>query len=349
MPVDLSVIEGNYFKDLLEQPKALQDTLDGLENSKPLGALAGRLRQGKFRSLVLTGMGSSFHGLNPLLLQLTEAGIPVTLAETSELIYYRRTLLDPKSLVVAVSQSGHSAEIIRLLEINRGRSPIIAVTNTADSPLARRSEAALFTRAGEEFSVSCKTYVSALLALRFLGDQLCGVPLTRTRRELTSVISPLAHYLAAWKLNVEQMLGKLAGIRQLFLAGRGPSLAAVGTGALILKESTQFPSEGMSSAAFRHGPFEMLGAETFVLIFAGPAKTQSLNKKLFDDVRQRDGRAEYVDQRAADSPFAVPKVSPGLLPIIEILPVQMLTLALAAMTGRQPGQFRFATKITSTE
>jgi len=349
MPVDLSVIEGNYFKDLLDQPKALQDTADGLDSSKPLTTLAGRLRQGKFRSVVLTGMGSSFHGLNPLLLQLTEARIPVSLAETSELIYYRRTLLDPKSLVVAVSQSGRSAEIIRLLEINRGRSPIIAVTNTADSPLARRSEAAVLTHAGEEISVSCKTYVSTLLALKFLGDQLCDVPLTRARKELMSAVSPVAHYLAAWKQNVKQMLGKLHGIRQLFLAGRGPSLAAVGTGALILKESTQFPSEGMSSAAFRHGPFEMLSPETFVLIFAGPAKTQSLNKRLFDDVRQRDGRAEYVDQLAAGSPFAIPRVSPSLLPIIEILPVQMLTLALAAMTGRQPGQFRFATKITSTE
>ena len=349
MPVDLSVIEGDYFRDLLDQPKALQDTADGLEDCKQLTALAGRLREGKFRSVVLTGMGSSFHGLNPLLLRLTGAKIPVSLAETSELIYYRRTLLDPTSLVVAVSQSGHSAEIIRLLEINRGRAPIIAVTNTADSPLARRSKAVVLTHAGEEFSVSCKTYVSTLLALKFLGDRLCGVPLTRTRRELMSVVSPVAHYLAAWKQTVEQMLGKLDGIRQLFLAGRGPSLATVGTGALILKESTQFPSEGMSSAAFRHGPFEMLGPETFVLIFAGPAKTQSLNKRLFDDVRQRDGRAGYVDQLATVSPFKIPEVSSSLFPIIEILPVQMLTLALAAMKGRQPGQFRFATKITSTE
>jgi len=349
MSIDLSVVEGNYFRDLLDQPKALQDTLDGLNDSKQLSSLARRLRQGKFQSVVLTGMGSSFHGLNPLLLKLTEAKVPVSLVETSELIYYRRALLDSKSLVVAVSQSGHSAEIIRLLEINRGRSPIIAVTNTADSPLARRSQTAILTRAGEEFSVSCKTYVSALLALTFLGDQLCGVPLARTRRELKSVLSPVAHYLAGWKQHVEQLVEKLEGVRQLFLAGRGLSLAAVGTGALILKESTQFPSEGMSSAAFRHGPFEMLGPETFVLIFAGPSKTQSLNKRLFNDVCERKGRAEYVDHNSAASPFALPRVPPALLPVVEILPVEMMTLALAAVTGRQPGQFRFASKITSTE
>jgi glucosamine--fructose-6-phosphate aminotransferase (isomerizing) len=349
MAVDLSVIEGNYFRDLLDQPKALQDTLDGLDESKQLNSLAKRLRAGKFRTVVLTGMGSSFHGLNPLLLQLTEPKIPVSLVETSELIYYRRNLLDPRSLVIAVSQSGHSAEIIRLLELNRLRFPIIAVTNTADSPLARRSEAAVITRAGEEFSVSCKTYVTSLLALKFLGDRLCGVPLARTRRELKSVLSPVAHYLAAWKQHFEHMLPKLGGIRQLFLAGRGPSLASVGTGALILKECTQFPSEGLSSAAFRHGPFEMVGPKTFVLVFAGASKTQALNKRLFVDVRERNGRAEYVDHDSTSSPFSLPKVLPSLLPIVEILPVQMMTLAIAAMTGRKPGQFRFATKITSTE
>ena len=348
MPVDLSVIEGYYFRDLLDQPRALEETWQGLAESKQLSSLAKQLRRGKFNSVVLTGMGSSFHGLNPLLLQLAEAKIPVSLVETSELIYYRRTLLSSKSLVVAVSQSGHSAEIIRLLEINRGIAPIVAVTNTADSPLARRSEAAVLTRAGEEFSVSCKTYVTALMTLKFLGDQLCGVPFARTQRELKSVLQPAAQYLAAWKQHVEQLLQKLEGVRQLFLAGRGPSLAAVGTGALILKESTQFPSEGLSSAAFRHGPFEMLGSETFVLIFAGPAKTQALNRRLFDDVRERKGRVEYIGH-GSTSPFALPKVSAGVSPIMEILPVQMMTLALAAMTGRQPGQFRFASKITSTE
>ena len=350
MPVDLSVVDGDYFHDLLNQPTALQDTLNGLAESPQLQSLAGRLHQGKFKSIVLTGMGSSFHGLNSLLLQLSGVKIPVLLVETSELIHYRRNLLHPKSLVVAVSQSGHSAEIVRLLGLNRGRAPIIAVTNTADSPLARRSQAAIFTRAGAEFSVSCKTYVTGLLALKFLGDQLSGTPTTRTRKELQSVLSPVARYLAAWQEHVEYLLPKLDGIRQLFLVGRGPSLAATGTGALILKESTQFPSEGMSSAAFRHGPFEMLGPQTFVLVFAGAPKTQSLNNRLFKEIQQRGGRAEYVEPGAENSTFHLsPSLPASLLPIMEILPVQMMTLALAAMSGRQPGKFRFATKITSTE
>lgn len=349
MPVDLSVVEGDYFRDLLNQPQALQDTLEGLKESKELQTLIARLRKGKFNSVVLTGMGSSFHGLNPLLLQLTNAGYPAILAETSELIYYRSRLLDPRSLIIAVSQSGRSAEMIRLLDQNRRRAPIIAVTNTTASPLARRADAVVLTRAGEEFSVSCKTYVSALMALKFLGDQLCGLPFAQTRRQLRAVLPPVAHYLARWRDHVEFMLSGLSGIRQLFLAGRGPSLAAAGTGALILKESTQFPSEGLSSAAFRHGPFEMISAETLVLIFAGTSKTSELNHRLLQDIRAREGRAELIAQESSDCAYCLPRAHSSVLPILEILPVQMLTLALAAMTNRRPGAFRFATKITATE
>ena len=349
MPVDLSVVQGDYFRDLLSQPKALQDTLGQFGESKELRALVSRLQKRKFRSVVLTGMGSSFHGLNPLLLQLTDAGHCAVLVETSELIYYRRRLLSPESLIVAVSQSGRSAEMIRLLETNRGRAPVIAVTNTSDSPLARRADAIVLTCAGEEFSVSCKTYVSALLALKFLGDQLCRVPLTRTLKQLRAVLPPVSHYLARWKDHVEFMLPRLAGVRQLFLVGRGPSLAAVGTGALILKESTQFPAEGLSSAAFRHGPFEMLGSETLVVIFAGDAKARKLNSRLLQDIRAHEGRAELVGHDSEKCAYGLPNVAASLLPVLEILPVQMMTLALAAIKVCQPGKFRFATKITTRE
>jgi glucosamine--fructose-6-phosphate aminotransferase (isomerizing) len=349
MPVDLSIVQGDYFRDLLSQPKALQDTLGKLKESVELRTLATSLHRGRFKSIVLTGMGSSFYALNPLLLQLTNAGFQAILVETSELIHHRPRLLDPKSVIVAVSQSGRSAETARLLEANRRHAPVIAVTNTADSPLARRADVVLLTSAGEEFSVSCKTYVSALLALSFLGDQFCRVPFGRTRRELRAVLRPATHYLARWKDHVEGLLPILNGVRQLFLVGRGPSLAAVGTGALILKESTQFPAEGLSSAAFRHGPFEMLGRETFVLIFAGDARTRELNKRLLKDIQTREGRAGLIAQGSGESAWCLPKVRPSILPIMEIFPVQMLTLALAVTRGLQPGKFRLATKITTTE
>ena len=118
---------------------------------------------------VLTGMGSSFHALHPLHVRLIGRGIWSTLVETSELIHHQLELLGPGTLLVVVSQSGRSAETVRLLEAKSG-SPVVGVTNTAGSPLATAADATVFTRAGEEASVSCKTYVAALLALAWLGS-----------------------------------------------------------------------------------------------------------------------------------------------------------------------------------
>jgi glucosamine--fructose-6-phosphate aminotransferase (isomerizing) len=141
----------------------------------------------------------------------------------------------------------------------------------------------------------------------------------------------------------------LEGVRHLFLVGRGGSLAAVGTGALTIKESTHRHAEGMSSAAFRHGPVEMLSAETFVIVFAGDEKTRALNTRLLEDIRQKGGRAELLGKDAQLSSLRIPEVPESALPILEILPVQMVTLALAAQSGREAGRFTLGSKVTTIE
>ena len=94
----------------------------------------------------------------------------------------------------------------------------------------------------------------------------------------------------------------------------------------------------------------MLNEETFVLVFAGDSKTQNLNRKLFEDVRQHRGRAELVsDNTGVARPFLLPSAPQCIHPILEILPVQMITLAMGARSGREPGRFDLATKITATE
>jgi len=346
---DLAVIEGEYLRDLVQQPQALEDTLAGLETPKPLRDLAARLNLGKFQRVVLTGMGSSFHALHPLNLTLIGHGFTSLMVETSELVHYRNRFFDPKTLIIAVSQSGQSAEMVRLVQTNHKRCAVIAVTNTPGSTLAKHANAALLTRAGSEFSVSCKTYVTALMGLSWLGDVLCEKDLKHTRWELSQAGPAAASYLAGWRDYVASLVEILDNIRHLFLVGRGASLAAVGTGALIVKESDHFHAEGMSSAAFRHGPLEMLSKETFVLVFAGDAKTRNLNQRLLCDIRQHGGSAELVDKNAEVPAFQLAVHGPGTREILEILPVQMITLALAVRAGREPGRFELATKVTMTE
>ena len=349
MQSDFSVIEGAYLRDILDQPQALDQTLAGLEVSKTLHQLAVQLQKGKFNTVVLTGMGSSFHALHPLNIELISHGFTAIMVETSELLYYKNRLFDPKTLIVAVSQSGQSAEVVRMLEINRGKSSVIAITNTPGSPLAERADATILSQAGQEFSVSCKTYLTGLMALRWLGDVLCERDLRRTGQELKVASPAVLDYLAHWKEHVQSLAQMLKSTRHLFLVGRGSSLAAVGTGALIVKESDHFHAEGMSSAAFRHGPFEMLSDETFVLVFAGERKTRELNQSLFEDVREEQGRAELIGEGAAFPPCALPSAPRSIHPILEILPVQMVTLALAAQVGREPGRFELASKVTTKE
>jgi glucosamine--fructose-6-phosphate aminotransferase (isomerizing) len=126
-------------------------------------------------------------------------------------------------------------------------------------------------------------------------------------------------------------------------------LAAVGTGALIIKEAAHFHAEGMSSAAFRHGPFEMLSSETFVAVFSGDDKTRDLNLRLQRDIIDQKGRAEVIGDDSSSFAFKLPEAPACLRPILEILPVQMMTLALAAQAGREAGKFERAAKITTTE
>ena len=349
MHPDFSVVEGAYLRDILNQPRALEETLAGLEVSQPLDQLAVRLQEGEFETVVLTGMGSSFHALHPLNLELIDRGFTAMMVETSELLHYQNRLFDPKTLIVAVSQSGRSAEVVRLLEMNGGRSAVIAVTNTPASPLAKQADATILSRAGEEFSVSCKTYLTALMGLQWLGDILCARDLQHTRKQLEAAGPAARDYLARWKEYLQDLSQMLEGARNLFLLGRGPSLAAVGAGALTIKESDHFHAEGMSSAAFRHGPFEMLSDETFVLVFTGEDKTHELNLSLFADIREKGGRAELVGEGAASPSCCLPSVPRMILPIVEILPVQMVTLALAAQMGREPGRFELASKVTTKE
>ncbi len=343
------IVEGQYLRDILDQPRALAATLGQLEVPKELDVLARRLREGKIKRVVLTGMGASFHALHPLFLWLNGYGYTAVAVETSELVHSLRRWFEPETLIIAISQSGQSAEVVRLIEENRGRAAIVGVTNAADSPLALRANASILTMAGKEFSVSCKTYVTALMALHLLGGFLCGCDASQTREELAQSVPAVASYLRNWKSHVFELTAELGRVRHLFLLGRGASLAATGEGALIVKESVRLHAEGMSGAAFRHGPLEMVNGETFAVVFAGAKTTRTLQARLLDDIRQAGGKTGWIAEDASPGAWRLTETPPAVRPILEILPVQMMTLALAAEAGIEAGRFARIPKITTME
>jgi glucosamine--fructose-6-phosphate aminotransferase (isomerizing) len=345
MTVDFSVLEGAYLRDLLAQPQAVADTVAALHLLPPLPSRALACER-----IVLTGMGSSLHACYPLQLHLVRAGRTALLVETAELIHAQSELLNASTLVVIVSQSGRSAEAVQLLDLiaTRPTRPfVVGVTNTPGSPLALRADSVVALRAGPEASVSCKTYLATLVALEWLGAALADGDLTPTLAELENAAPAVTAYLTDWRAHVTQLADDFSGLRQLFLTGRGTSLATAGTGALILKESTRFHAEGMSSPAFRHGPLEMVGAGFFAVVFAGDPATAPLNEAFVRDLLAAGGRAALVGENVPRGAFRLPWAPPRLRPVVEILPVQMLSLALSALAGREPGRFERATKVTT--
>ena len=349
MSPNIQVIQGPYFSDLMNQPQALRATWDGLRDSSALDRISQELEKVRFERIVLTGMGGSYFGLPPLCMELAASGWTPMMVETSELIHYYSNLLAPSSLVIAVSQSGRSAETLRMLDINARRAPVIAVTNWADSPLAREADFAVMTAAGDEYSVSCKTYVATQMALRILGARLCSADANGRLREMEMAADLVDVYLRGWESKVAELVKLLRGMRDVFLAGRGTSLAAARTGALTIKESTHLHAEGMSSAALRHGPFEMLKEGIFVGVFAGDERTRSLNEGLVKDVAGTAALPVLFCEDAERESCRLPRVPESLRPIVEILPVQMMTLAIAALANREAGKFERATKVTSVE
>jgi glucosamine--fructose-6-phosphate aminotransferase (isomerizing) len=337
--VTSAVIEGPYLADLLEQPLALERTWHQLDTIRPIAA----------KRIVLTGMGSSQHALYPLYLRLVSHGLTAHVVETAELLHYQSTLLGDGTLLVTVSQSGRSAEIISLMRRCAPDLPVIGVTNDDTSPLAARANQRLLLGAGPESTVSCKTYLSTLLMLEWLGASLTGGDTSLVRHQLGGAAQAVRSYLADWRTHVAQIATLLDGVERIFVTGRGPSLATAHTGGLILKESTRFAAEGMSCPAFRHGPFESVGPHILVLVCEGDARTAALNRGLAGDIAAAGGRVAILGPSATLPAFRWPEVSSPLQQIMEMLPVQMLTLALAARLGREAGRFEKATKITDVE
>ena len=340
-----------YLHDILSQPEALDATHQALESSFNLGNIPARLKAGEFKHILLTGMGSSHFIFYPLYYELVKQPTPVTIIESSELIHFTADLIKKDSLIITASQSGSSAETLRLLEMsNKTGATVLGITNTATSPLATKANVCLLTHAGPEATVSCKTYVAALLALRWLQDGLFDRDLSASLQETAQAGKLVQSYLQNWQEHVDFLKLELAGKNNFFMTGRGPSLAAVLTGSLTVKESTLLHGEGLSCAALRHGPMEMMREGTYVMVFAGSKKTQALNMNLTKEMNAQGAHAVWVSaDTEVSAAYRLPKGPKGLLPIFEILPTEIFNLALADLHNHTAGVFEHATKVTSKE
>ena len=341
-----------YIADILAQPIALRDALEHYPSEK-IASIRTRLERGDFNRIVLTGMGSSYNSAYPAWLKLSVLPVPVLHVNTAELLHYSQGLIDARTLVWMNSQSGRSAEIVRQLDQLELKRPacLLSMTNNLDSPLGLQADAALPIYAGLEATVSTKTYVNMLAMLTLAAEQLIGGDWQGLRRSMFGAADAMETYLSKFEEHVaelEQLLGK---VNQLFILGRGPSLGAVWNGALINKEAAKCAFEGMNAADFRHGPLELAAPTLTVLVLEGAPQTMSLNRDLAREITEYGGKALWLAMHPDPTlpTLLIPAVDENVRTLVEILPLQMLTIVMARRNGFEPGSFRHIGKITTQE
>ncbi len=334
---------------MLDQPAALLRTLDALSAPRlELREIANGLRSGRYNRLILTGMGASHAALHHLLFRLSPHGHYPLLVDTGELLYDSQSILSDSSVVVVVSQSGRTAEVVRLLD-QVGKRPVIAITNDAGSPLAQRATFSYVTAAGPEHSVICKTYITALAAMVLMADDFVGKPRDSDVALLRRAAAAMQTYLESWSEKATALAERLGGARSLVVCGRGHSLCSAEAGAMILREAARIHAESVSGAQFRHGHMEMINTGAAVLMFRGQGQAMALQDKLGQDILQRGGRLLRIGEASDSGPAGLPEVSDSMLPFLEILPVELASIGLAWRDGLDPGQFNSHPKVQTGE
>jgi glucosamine--fructose-6-phosphate aminotransferase (isomerizing) len=343
----------DFLRDVLAQPDAIEATVTYLVDDRGALRAAAGLRP-RTASVVLAGMGTSHAALYPLELRLTEAGMPASRWEASELLHYGRTL-PAGSLVVLASQSGETVEIVRLIERLAGSHPIVGITNNPDGTLARRADVAVVTRAGVEGVVASKTYVTTSAAALLLGAALVGDP-AREQDDLRRAAGALRRLLDRREEVTALLRASLdAAPDELYLFGRGPGFATAQAGALILKEAAHVAAAGLSSGAFRHGPVEMTSSRSDVLAFAPRGRTQAIVRQLAAEAAERGARVLLVGPADSGLPGAdLPVVTTDapaeeLAPLVDVAVPELLALLYCELRGVDPGASRRMGKVTVEE
>ena len=353
------------------QPEALRRAADGLRDQRETLRSIARLVGPD--TVILTGMGGSYAACYPLVAELAGGGRTALMLGAAELVHFRSGILDPATPVIAVSQSGESAEVVHLAELLRGRGrrpSLVAVTNGTDNSLARAADVVLDTRAGEESGPSTRTFAAGLVSLAGLGRVLGGAT-PDAACEAISREAERACVSIEWLLGDGSLAGDLLswlGPREeVMVLGRGPARAAAEMAALTLKEAVGLPAEALETGQFRHGPLELAGPGLAAIVIATEPETVTLDRSLAQELRDdgavtmeitrgdgsRRSLGPAVGSDLGDLPHTmhidIGAIHRSIAPAASIVPTQLLAHALAIARGREPGTFLHATKVTTRE
>jgi len=344
----------SLYSEIIEQPQRIKSLL--ASQKKLVAQIAAAIQKRDIQYVFLAARGTSDNAgryANYLLGAMN--GLPLALATPSLFTYYRRPPKLKNALVIGVSQSGKSPDIVSVLEEGKRQGCLtLAITNEPESPLATVSDFVLDIQAGPEKAVAAtKTYTTELMTVAMLSAALSGGQ--KNWEDLGKVSGWMKDSLSQDKL-IAEAVQRYRYINQTVVLGRGFNYATAFEWALKLKELTYIIAEPYSSADFQHGPIAMVDTGFPVMAVAPRGKVFDSMLQMLRQLRN-DFAAELVvisnDKRAlslAQAPIAIPADVPEWLsPLVSILPAQLFAYHLTAAKGYNTEQPRSIRKVTETK
>jgi glucosamine--fructose-6-phosphate aminotransferase (isomerizing) len=353
-------------KEIHEQSQAVQDTFAGrVDFERGRVVLAGfetvDARLEAAERVLLLACGTSWHaGLVGKFLIEELARVPVEVDYGSE-YRYRDPIVDERTAAVGISQSGETADTLSAMEAAQERgAALLAVCNVPGSQATRVSDAVIYTHAGPEIGVaSTKAFTTQLVALYLLALHLRQVRGLEMDPSLTAELAHLPALLAE-VLELEKSIKALA--RRYFRAddflylGRGINYPIALEGALKLKEISYIHAEGYPAGEMKHGPIALIDEDMPVVAIATSGRVFDKVKSNMQEVKARDGVVIALTDRdedeldgAADEVIRVPRSSPLLQPVINVVPLQLLAYFIGVRRGADVDQPRNLAKSVTVE
>lgn len=370
----LDEIEKNGFdhymlKEIYEQPRAIADTYRGRlsldTKNLTLGGLhtvMGQLKEAK--RIIIVACGTSWHaGLVGEYLFEEFARIPTEVEYASE-FRYRNPIINPGDIVIAISQSGETADTLAAIQLAKSKGAIVlGICNVVGSSIPRETVAGVYTHAGPEIGVaSTKAFTTQITVLTMMAMQVGLANKGLTEKEFTDLVDEL--YAIPQK--VELILQKSESIKQIaekikdatnsIYLGRGYLYPVALEGALKLKEISYIHAEGYPSAEMKHGPIALIDEKMPVIVLATKDKSYDKIVSNIQEVKARKGvviaivtEGDTTIKEMADYVIEVPYSDFALAPLLTVVPLQLIAYYIAVMRGCNVDQPRNLAKSVTVE
>jgi glucosamine--fructose-6-phosphate aminotransferase (isomerizing) len=356
-------------KEIYEQPTVIADSLRGRMNARQgwikLGGLSEYAnRIDKAKRFVVTACGTSYHsGLIGEYLIEDLARVPVEVEYASE-FRYRNPIINETDVVLAISQSGETADTLAAIELAKERQALIyGICNVIGSSIARTSHAGSYTHAGPEIGVaSTKAFSTQISMLTLIALQIAMEKGTLAMSKLREILYELENIPKKIEetLKLDKQIQEIAAIykdaKNFLYLGRGYNFPVALEGALKLKEISYIHAEGYPAAEMKHGPIALIDEEMPVVFLATNKSAYEKIASNVQEVKARKGKIIAVVNKGdthisslADHVIEVPETEEILSPLITIVPLQLLAYHIAIMRGCNVDQPRNLAKSVTVE